>query len=52
MPGAPGRFAVGIVLGIIYWRTRSLWASYATHLTHDLILFAAWAIAWKVSIHH
>src|SRR5712692_11798301 len=35
-----GRFAVGLALGVVYLRTRSLWASIATHTVHNLVLIA------------
>jgi membrane protease YdiL (CAAX protease family) len=46
LANAPARFAVGVVLGVIYLKTRSLWASIATHAVHDLLLFSI--MLWQI----
>jgi len=40
LAGVPFRFAVGMGLGVVYLKTRSLWASITTHVVHDVLLFS------------
>ena len=46
LANALARFAVGVVLGVIYLKTRSLWASMTTHAVHNVLLFSI--ILWQI----
>gem|GEM_PF-2999232 len=40
LSGALGRFAVGVVLGWLYLRSRNLWVCVTAHLVHNAVLFS------------
>jgi membrane protease YdiL (CAAX protease family) len=37
-PRFPARFLAGLVLGLLYWRTRSLWPCFVAHYVHNASL--------------
>ena len=44
LPSFPIRFAAGVVLGILYLRTRSLWPSIVAHYVHNAVLVVLTAL--------